>query len=387
MAKKVNNRAHKRALKNAKRQNNKNILEKQIKKEKKELTESFAYQWELFSNDIQTKIRDIKKDINVSLAKVKFNFNSLFKNKKQQEDSLKEFAEHLNLERQLCLMLSYLLSFNCGATLIESLSYDESKPNVRAVLEEAQDSLQDSPKGNIEDYIVLSSHQEIVRKEPAKTQIIEEVEPQLLTDEEKKSLVLMMYDITEDQLKYIVAKVLLEAGEYYDGLQEPGSINRYDECKNVISTGFNRITSPAWISLVNKRMGEGTGTNLYYQFKCPAQFTVSEYTTNYLASTDLTVYSGYKAVIEMLLLGEPSHNMCRFVSPRIKYKYEQYGCVPLSENGNYYFYEINDSDRIDLGSILPNYNRYVGLTTQEEVMDANNEKIKMLTFEHRHQIM
>lgn len=382
MTKKINNRAHKRALKNARRHNNRNIYGKQIKQEEKVLTESFAYQWELFSKDVQKKLQNIKKDINVSLAKVKFNFNSLFKNKKQQEESLKESADHLNLERQLCLMLSYLLSFNCGAALIESLTHDDVKPNTSVILDEMQDSF----GASLEAYIDFQSSLEELAEEPETIQI--EAEPQLLTDEEKENYVLQMYGITEYQLKYIVAKVVLETGEYYDGLQEPGSINRYEECRNVISTGLNRISSASCISFVNSRMGEGTGTNIYYQFKCPGQYTVSESTAEYLINTDLTVYSGYKAVIETLLSGEPSHDMYRFVKNSLSYKYKHYNgeqlCTP---NGNYYFAEVKEYDRVDLGSILPNYNRYVGITTKEEALTAKNEKIKTLALEHHQEIM
>ena len=75
-----------------------------------------------------------------------------------------------------------------------------------------------------------------------------------LTNREKVSKILTMYNLTQEQFDIIVAIVMGEA-----------ATNSYEDAYAVINTFYNRTLSKTWVNEVNKVTGVDNGNNIYAQ--------------------------------------------------------------------------------------------------------------------------
>ncbi len=376
----MNTRAHKKALKKAQQKTKRNTYAKMNKKIAKRQNESLKVQLDTLLENISTAFTKTKAKINVAIANFKYNLKRPFLSKKESEPkeiSLYDLIEGYAYRRQISLALASILILNAifssaSRSVTSHLNGDELEvePEILSVLTDEELEFMENPDEVLEEIFEVTKTVTIERSltsslADVESEVLhyrqgetidftgdmfayaapaqESSEPHELTNEEKVAIILDKYGITHDQFLFIVAVVLLEAGE-----------NFYEECYNVVSTLFNRISSASCINFVNNRMGEGTGVSLYCQAICPGQYTVSREKVNWLMQTDMTVYAGYQAVIDMLYSGVPSHDYYRFVAPHLSYKYD---CVPLVTGGNYYFAVVYN--RIPLEDILPNYGKYI----------------------------
>lgn len=152
----------------------------------------------------------------------------------------------------------------------------------------------------------------------------------VLTKEEKIQNILEKYDLSEYQFKVLCGIVLSEA-EY----------NSYDDAYAVINTIYNRTHSKNWVKSVDNKFGQGKGMNLYYQAISPNQFVVYQ-SGSYLKHINDTNNSGYDAIIDFLYSENTLHNYLSFRSHSIKVN----GSKSYSKNGNNYFNEIKEENRI-----------------------------------------
>lgn len=152
----------------------------------------------------------------------------------------------------------------------------------------------------------------------------------VVTKEEKLQYILDKYNLSKSEFNVLNAIVLSEAAS-----------NSYDDAYAVINTIYNRTHSKNWVASANKTYGANKGTNLYYQAIMPNQFVVYENGSykRYLNSYDNV---GTDAIIDFLYTENIMHNYLSFRSSNIKVS----GSVAFSENGNNYFNEIKEENRI-----------------------------------------
>lgn len=352
-----NFRVHKKALKKAKKRNNRNSYKKQVKKMEKEMNEKFSTQFNLLLDDIDNKIKNMNAKINVARAKISYRFNQLLPKKRtEKEISLYDLINKFALQRKI--------SFFLAATILLNVIFINCQKSVTEELERRRIAEQFARFA-----IAIQEYKEKRIKEVALTQLekidlVEDINEMLLsikivprepTNEEKLAIVLDKYGITEYQFLYMVAVALLEAGK----APVEAELNYYDSCYDVISSGFNRINSASCINFVNSRMGQNAGFNIYNQFACPGQYTVSKDEIRELLKEDLSVYGGYYAVLDMLYTSVPSHNYYRFVSEEVNRR-KGYGGIKLRPYcDNCYHSEVLEYDRVSPGDFLPNYNKHL----------------------------
>jgi len=352
-----NFRAHKKALKKAKKRNSHKSYKKQIKKMEREKNEKFSTQFDLLLDDIDNKIKKMNAKINIARAKISYRFNQLLPKKRtEKEISLYDLINKFALQRKI--------SFFLAATILLNVIFINCQKSVTEELERRRIAEQFARFA-----IAIQEYKEKRIKEVALTQLekidlVEDINEMLLsikivprepTNEEKLAIVLDKYGITEYQFLYIVAVALLEAGM----APVEAELNYYDSCYDVISSGFNRINSASCINFVNSRMGQNAGFNIYNQFACPGQYTVSKDEIRELLKEDLSVYGGYYAVLDMLYTSVPSHNYYRFVSEEVNRR-KGYGGIKLRPYcDNCYHSEVLEYDRVSPGDFLPNYNKHL----------------------------
>ena len=152
----------------------------------------------------------------------------------------------------------------------------------------------------------------------------------ILTKDEKVSQILEKYHLTEQQFKVLCGIVLSEAEH-----------NSYEDAYAVINTIYNRIHSKNWVKSAEADFGKGKGTSLYYQAIKPNQFTVyaSGSYKKYMTDTESV---GYNAIIDFLFTEKTMHNYLSFRSHSIKVNNSEF----YSKNGNNYFNEIKEENRI-----------------------------------------
>lgn len=151
-----------------------------------------------------------------------------------------------------------------------------------------------------------------------------------LTKEEKKNYILEKYDLTDKEFKVIVGIVLSEA-----------ETNSYEDAYAVINTIYNRTQSKKWIKYINSIYGDNKGLSLYYQAIAPNQFTVYK-SGKYKNNINNTKNKGYDAIIDFLYTENILHNYLSFRSNYIKID----GSATFSSNGNNYFNELKEENRI-----------------------------------------
>ena len=152
----------------------------------------------------------------------------------------------------------------------------------------------------------------------------------ILTKDEKVETILKRYNLTEQQFRVLCGVVLSEAEH-----------NSYEDAYAVINTIYNRTHSKNWVRSVSANFGQDKGTSLYYQVIQPNQFTVyaSGSYKKYMSDTESV---GYEAIVDFLFTEKPMHNYLSFRSHYIKVNNSE----SYSKNGNNYFGELNDENRI-----------------------------------------
>lgn len=311
----VNERTRRKALKKAQKRSKKTIR-KQIKKDKEP---SLLYSLNSFIAEMRARIR------------------AWFYIKKKNSLSLNELIRILASKENISLTMASI-------TLISCLTSTK-----------LPDDLKSERSTSIDKNVILSDLKEEVKRTTSTLksmvddrEVILETDDNSIAYEEKVEVILKKYGITKEQLKTIIAIVLLEAG-----------LDHYEECYHVICVLYNRITSRSCISTISDRMGDGKGTSLYYQAICPSQFTVYKSDDYYkLMESDLSEYAGTKAVIDMLYSEETTHDYYRFVAPRKRNTVKN--PERLTSDGNYYWAEVRESDRVALEDVLPCYKNYIG---------------------------
>ena len=352
-----NFRAHKKALKKAKKRNSHKSYKKQIKKMEREKNEKFSTQFDLLLDDIDNKIKKMNAKINVARDKISYRFNQLLPKKKNDEEKfLYDLINEFALQRKISFFLAATILLNVIFVNYQN-SVDEEMERIRRAKQNPRPSISvQKYKEQIVDETVAIQIEKRQLLENAHEIISNiKIKPTEPTDEEKLAIVLDKYGITEYQFLYIVAVALLEAGK----APVEAELNYYDSCYDVISSGFNRINSASCINFVNSRMGQNAGFNIYNQFVCPGQYTVSKDEIRELLKEDLSVYGGYYAVLDMLYTSVPSHNYYRFVSEEVNRR-KGYGGIKLRPYcDNCYHSEVLEYDRVSPGDFLPNYNKHL----------------------------
>lgn len=169
---------------------------------------------------------------------------------------------------------------------------------------------------------------------PEMNELLEEVE---LTNEEKLTIILAMYGITETQFNEIVATVIGEA-----------AADSYEDAYAVINTLYNRLRSMKWHYSIDKYRYEGAGYNIYYQLIQTGQFEIY-YTGAYKLYLNEDIYytPGYQACIDMLFSQEIMHNYLSFTSKNGKRE----GKEQFVTDGNLYYSSLKEADTIDLTGV------------------------------------
>lgn len=337
--KKQNYRAHKKALKTSRRKSNRNIEVKRAKQIEREHEESFSHQLNLFLENIEDRLTATKRTINIEIAKLKFAWHNrrIFKS---ASTDFYDLTNYFATRENISLVLAASILLNCFVTAGFIIEDDESKKTIPAlyglqnVLEIPKQKV-DVPK-NIEGLVTVS------------------IKGEELTYEDIFEIVKYRYGVNDYELLWVIAVCLLEAGE-----------NMYDGCFDVASVFINRITDISCINFVNGRYAPGTGTNIYAQAVCPAQFTVSKTKIKQLINDGMTQYKGYYAVLDCLYSGIPSHNYTRFVAPHLKQSY----MVQLSPRGDYFFSVSKSENKIPLEEVLPNFDSL----PDRELLQGNEE--------------
>lgn len=125
MNKNNNFRAHKKALKKARKRNNHKSYKKQIKKMERENNEKFSTQFDLLLDDIDNKIKKMNAKINVARAKISYRFNQLLPKKKNEEEiSLYDLINKFALQRKISFFLAatillHVIFINCQKSVTE----------------------------------------------------------------------------------------------------------------------------------------------------------------------------------------------------------------------------------------------------------------------------
>ena len=152
-----------------------------------------------------------------------------------------------------------------------------------------------------------------------------------LTNREKVSKILTMYNLTQEQFDIIVAIVMGEA-----------ATNSYEDAYAVINTFYNRTLSKTWVNEVNKVTGVDNGNNIYAQITLANQSTV--YTSGlyeeYLGITDGPVY---QAVIDFLYEQKIMHDYLSFHANVGEIE----GSEQFVSDGNLYYSKLMADDRVD----------------------------------------
>ncbi len=162
--------------------------------------------------------------------------------------------------------------------------------------------------------------------------------------EEKVNYILEHYDLTLEQFEVIVAVVLAES---------KGAGTCYEDAYAVISTIYNRTLSKKWNDTVEQCMGDGTGSNLYYQVITPGQFSTYA-DEKYLEFLGVTNGNGYQAIIDLLYTEQPVHSFLSFRASDQKADNR----TQFISGGNWYFSELETEDRIDGCVKCLEYNNY-----------------------------
>ena len=152
-----------------------------------------------------------------------------------------------------------------------------------------------------------------------------------LTNREKVSKILTMYNLTQEQFDVIVAVIIGEA-----------AANSYEDAYAVINTFYNRTISKTWVNEVNKVTGEDNGNNIYAQITLANQSAV--YTSglyeNYLGITDVPAY---QAVIDFLYEQKIMHDYLSFHANVGEIE----GSEQFVSDGNLYYSKLMADDRVD----------------------------------------
>lgn len=142
--------------------------------------------------------------------------------------------------------------------------------------------------------------------------------------EEKMIIIMIRENLTFKELDTICASVVAESG----------SVNNYEETYHVASVLNNRIHSKTFVAEF--------GPSLYDQLIAEGQFSVVAY-DSYQAFLDKMYLEGYRGAIDMFYTGIPSNNYLFFLSKNSTKE----DAVQLTENGNKYYSELEDEDRIE----------------------------------------
>ncbi len=169
---------------------------------------------------------------------------------------------------------------------------------------------------------------------------------QEVSSEEKLEYILERYHLTEKMFNILVSIILTECKSYdINSTDEKEYLDCYTDAYATINTIYNRTTSNTWSCYIDQIMGEGLGTNLYYQSICPGQFNVYE-NGDYLKYIDIdkTELPGYIGIIDFLYSEDKMHNYLSFVSS---------SCVEESKiqfvpGGNCYYNEQLETDILEI---------------------------------------
>ncbi len=218
----------------------------------------------------------------------------------------------------------------------ESINYREKK------LKEIITTLQDKIKEEIVQY-------ETEELENIKLILNSQDEDRLLSQkeipmEEKIDYILEKYNLTEEQLLITICTILAEAKHHdINNPSEEDYIECYIDAYATTTTIYNRTKSSCWVNECNRIMGEGTGTNIYYQTTLNGQFEgyLGNYYQDFL-NTDLLQEPGYYAIIDCLYTEDIMHNYLCFRS----YTSDEEGKIQFVNKGNRYFSELKVEDLI-----------------------------------------
>jgi len=151
-----------------------------------------------------------------------------------------------------------------------------------------------------------------------------------LTKEDKVSNILDEYNLSQEEFDVLCAIVLSEAKG-----------NSYEDAYSVINTIYNRTISKKWVEYISDFYGKEVGDNLYYQAITPGQFVVYEDGV-YKKNMGIKEGPAYDAIIDFLTTKEIKHNYLSFRASYCDIKV----CKQFVDNGNKYFNEIEEEDRI-----------------------------------------
>lgn len=168
--------------------------------------------------------------------------------------------------------------------------------------------------------------------------------------------ILNKFNLTKDQFDTLVAIVLSEAKS-----------NSYEDAYAVINTIYNRTISSRWVNYINGLLGNGTGTNLYYQSICPNQFVVYENGSyfNFLYN-DNSNEPGYRAIIDFLTTGEKMHNFLSFVASDCG----DSECTQFVSGGNCYYNELDDIIAMEDGILNLRAEKLINIETNQSKVKA-----------------
>ena len=159
------------------------------------------------------------------------------------------------------------------------------------------------------------------------------------SNEEKEEYILHRYNLTQDEFDVVAAIAMAEA-----------KYNSYEDTYNVINTIYNRTISKKWNKWVSSWRNDETGEigrSLFIQATQSSQFIVYE---NKRFEQYLGVKEGepYQAIIDFLYTETSNHNYLCFRSASTNVE----GANQLVEDGNKYFDELTEEDRLELGQDL-----------------------------------
>ena len=176
--------------------------------------------------------------------------------------------------------------------------------------------------------------------------------------DEKIQYILTKYGLTEEEFNILTSIILAEARPY-DLESEENYIYSYLDAYATTNTIYNRIHSITWSTYIDSIMGEGLGTNPYYQSICNGQFSVyasGDY-QKYL-DMDKTELPGYQAAIDMLYTENIIHNRLNFVASfyfdHLDESSKEKACQKRTHfvpNGNWYGGELSEEDVLVLDEI------------------------------------
>ena len=235
-------------------------------------------------------------------------------------EKFKKICEKLNkmgIKKTSIIGLALIIMLtNCSS--VKKQTKSETSDNKRYSLEQMQERITRlATKYSFLEEAIKEAEAAAKKKEP--------------TTEEKIATILERENITEEQLDEIIATVYGEA-----------AANSYDDAYAVINTFYNRTLSKKWVSYVSSLTNSGSGNSIYAQITLKNQSSV--YTSGaYKKYLGLTEGPIYDAVIDFLYSLESMHDYLSF--------YASFGEIDNSEqfveNGNLYYSELEESDRIE----------------------------------------